>query len=59
MWLQILLILLVVLFACHYYVRGGRIGHYVDKMPGPTAYPLIGNLISFMVPYGIVSSFMV
>lgn len=56
MWLQLLLVLLAVLFALHCYIRKSRIGYYVEKMPGPPAYPLIGNLLSFMVPFGTVYS---
>ena len=54
MLLLILLGIILTLCAVHYYVRGGRIGKYIDKIPGPPCWPFVGNLPAFMVPYGIV-----
>ncbi|XP_058800775.1 cytochrome P450 4C1-like [Phymastichus coffea] len=50
MLFAILLSVVVVLCSFHYYIRYRRIGKYVSKLPGPRAWPLIGNLLTFLVP---------
>ncbi|XP_046742333.1 uncharacterized protein LOC124408992 [Diprion similis] len=39
-----------VLYGLHYLVRGGRKGELIDRIPGPHAWPIIGNILTFMVP---------
>ncbi|XP_046742320.1 uncharacterized protein LOC124408984 [Diprion similis] len=39
-----------VLYGLHYLVRGGRKGELIDRIPGPHAWPIIGNILTFIVP---------
>ncbi|XP_068991334.1 uncharacterized protein [Neodiprion pinetum] len=38
------------LYGLHYSVRGGRKGELIDKIPGPYAWPFVGNVFKFLVP---------
>ncbi|XP_036146947.1 cytochrome P450 4C1-like isoform X2 [Monomorium pharaonis] len=40
----LLLFIPVVYLACHYYVHNGLYGRLYHKIPGPSGYPIIGNL---------------
>lgn len=36
----------------HYLVRCGRRAELIDKIPGPPAWPIVGNLMLLMTPTG-------
>lgn len=40
------------LYGLHYLVRGGRRGDLIDKIPGPSPWPFIGNMGIYMIPFG-------
>ncbi|XP_015127506.1 cytochrome P450 4C1 [Diachasma alloeum] len=39
-----------ILLAINVYLHRSRIGRYVDEIPGPKGFPIIGNLLDFIVP---------
>ena len=48
--LAILIFILVGLGFVHYLVHHDRRGKIVNKIPGPRSLPILGNLLTFMVP---------
>lgn len=52
MFFSILLGLIFLLFLLHCIIRYGRIGRILNSIPGPKEFPIIGNLIHFMVDNG-------
>ncbi|KAL2723978.1 cytochrome P450 4C1-like [Vespula squamosa] len=50
MFFTILLGSILLLYLLHCFVRYSRIGRIVTKIPGPTSFPIIGNLLTFQVP---------
>lgn len=52
MLLETIIIVIVTFSAIHLYLRGFRIAKYIDKIPGPPAWPIIGNSLTFMVSEG-------
>ncbi|KAL2719308.1 cytochrome P450 4C1-like isoform X1 [Vespula squamosa] len=49
MLLTILLSLLLLLFILHCFIRYSRVGRILHHIPGPKAYPIIGNMYHFQV----------
>ncbi|KAL2740988.1 cytochrome P450 4C1-like isoform X1 [Vespula squamosa] len=49
MILTIFSVFILFLFLLHYFVRCQRAGRIVSKIPGPKAYPIVGNLLRFQV----------
>lgn len=52
MFFTILLGFLTLLFVLHCFVRYGRVGKISNQIPGPKAYPIIGNLYHFQLDNG-------
>ncbi|XP_008543199.1 cytochrome P450 4C1 [Microplitis demolitor] len=46
---SILLTVFLILVALHSYIHGNRKGYYCDKIPGPTWYPILGNVLDLAV----------
>ncbi|XP_014204295.1 cytochrome P450 4C1-like [Copidosoma floridanum] len=51
MVLIFLLTLALTLFILEIYLRYRRIGRYIRKIPGPTGYPIIGNVLLYLIPH--------
>ncbi|KAL2723975.1 cytochrome P450 4C1-like [Vespula squamosa] len=49
MFLTVLLVLILLLFVLHCFIRYGRMGRILNRIPGPKAHPIIGNIYHFQV----------
>ena len=47
-----LVIILAILYATHLYIRRGNRGKYLDRIPGPPGWPILGNILRLMVTPG-------
>lgn len=50
--LSILIFFLLMLTVLHIYVHKSRKGYFCDQIPGPTGYPIIGNVLDLVVSPG-------
>lgn len=49
MLLEFIIIITLALIIFHFYISGVRVRKYINKIPGPAAWPIIGNALTFMV----------
>ncbi|XP_047359785.1 cytochrome P450 4C1-like isoform X1 [Vespa velutina] len=49
MFLTISLCSIFILFLLHCFIRYGRVGRILHNIPGPSAYPIIGNIHHFLI----------
>jgi len=52
MFITTLLFILILYLAYHYYVHYGRNGQLLHKIPGPSGYPIIGNILQGLISTG-------
>uniref|UniRef100_T1JES0 Cytochrome P450 n=1 Tax=Strigamia maritima TaxID=126957 RepID=T1JES0_STRMM len=51
LWASLFLLLIILLW--HYYNDGARIRELINKLPGPPAWPLIGNALELYVDHAV------
>ncbi|XP_011706153.1 PREDICTED: cytochrome P450 77A2-like, partial [Wasmannia auropunctata] len=48
MIITILLLFILIILVCNYYVHYGRNGRLINLIPGPRGYPILGNVLQFL-----------
>ncbi|XP_031777513.1 cytochrome P450 4AB6 isoform X2 [Nasonia vitripennis] len=51
MLIETIVVICMLLYAFHHYTRNDRIGRYVNKIPGPPTWPIVGNLPALSAPH--------
>jgi len=50
--ITILLFLIVIILIYNYYVHYGKNGQFINRVPGPPGYPIVGNISQLICSRG-------